>query len=268
MKPRVFIGSSTEGLSVAYAVQTNLQYACEPTVWSHGVFQLTKPGLSSLIDALSNFDFAVFCITPDDEVNLRGEGRRVVRDNVIFEFGLFLGRLGPDRVFFVVPRDMADLHLPSDLLGVTPATYDAHRKDGNLGAALGPACHAIGTMITRPELNRTALGRSVPWAEIESDDEVSEPSRFEPAVHKRIDDVRAAARDHIIVQIEKSGRLGSVPLPGPLRGLELWDLFSAASMMSVIFDVNALSSLILAEKKADDGDGARGRSVEQAVGRT
>jgi hypothetical protein len=70
-----------------------------------------------------------------------------VRDNVIFELGLFMGRLGKQRCFFVVPRGKQRLRLPTDLLGVTPADYN----DGtaNLRAALGPATTKIISQIAR-----------------------------------------------------------------------------------------------------------------------
>jgi Predicted nucleotide-binding protein containing TIR-like domain len=63
------------------------------------------------------------------------------RDNVIFELGFFMGSLGRERTFMVYCRD-EKINLPSDLAGVTPATF-AKRVDDNLQAALGPVCTLI-----------------------------------------------------------------------------------------------------------------------------
>ena len=143
MRPSIFIGSSSETLDVAYAIQANLDRDAEPTVWDQGVFELSKSTLASLLDALASYDFAVFVLGPDDIAKIRMVEYRVARDNVIFELGLFIGALGAPRTFFVLPRDRPDLHLPTDLAGITGATFDARRRDGNMRAALGPACQEI-----------------------------------------------------------------------------------------------------------------------------
>lgn len=143
VKPRLFIGSSTESLEVAYAAQQNLEDTAEVTVWTQGIFKLSRSTLHSLIVALNNFDFALFVLAPDDLAKIRGSSVHTARDNVIFELGLFIGRLGPDRTFFIVPRGQEELHLPSDLLGIMPATFDPTRQDKNFQAALGPACNDV-----------------------------------------------------------------------------------------------------------------------------
>lgn len=56
---------------------------------------------------------------------------------------MFVGKLGKDKVFYVKPRDENDLHIPTDLLAMTPGTYDANREDKNLIAALGPFCNQV-----------------------------------------------------------------------------------------------------------------------------
>ena len=148
MKPRLFIGSSSENLGVAYAVQENLEAVAEATVWNQGVFSPSKFNLESLASALFETDFGVFVFAPDDIVSMRGDQHSAVRDNVIFELGMFVGRLGRERCFILVPRDeQQDLHLPTDLLGLSRATYDSKRRDGNIRAALGPACSAMTRII-------------------------------------------------------------------------------------------------------------------------
>jgi len=140
-KPSVFIGSSSEGLSLAKAVQRLLADSSEPTIWNQGVFELTQSSLESLEKALDRFDFAVLVLTPDDTSVSRSIKRPAPRDNAIFELGLFIGRIGRKRSFFVYDRT-ANVKIPSDLLGITAATFTPH-KDGNLLASLGPACTQI-----------------------------------------------------------------------------------------------------------------------------
>jgi hypothetical protein len=120
-----------------------MEYDSDPVVWNQGVFQPSAAVLSSLLGTLRNFHYAVFVFTADDRLQLRGERHAAVRDNVIFELGLFMGALGQQSCFFVLPRGVEDLHLPTDILGIVPLTYNPSRADGNLIAALGPACNAL-----------------------------------------------------------------------------------------------------------------------------
>ena len=141
-KPSLFIGSSVEGLDVAYALQENLEYDTEPTVWSQGLFRPTGSTLTDLLDVARKTEFAAFVFTPDDVRFMRDEQSAMPRDNVIFELGLLIGARGPERCFFVMPRDV-ELQLPTDLLGLTPLTYLSNRQDGNLVSSLGPASNKI-----------------------------------------------------------------------------------------------------------------------------
>lgn len=143
MRKRLFIGSSVAGLDAAYAAQENLEHDFEVTAWSQGIFDLSQTNIENLYAALNRFDAAVFVFRADDKLEIAGTAHDAVRDNVLFELGLFIGRLGRSNTFILKPRASAILRLPTDLLGVTPAEYDDQRADGNLVAALGPACNKI-----------------------------------------------------------------------------------------------------------------------------
>lgn len=143
MKPKFFIGSSSEQLDIAYAIQENLEHTVEATVWTQGIFELSKTTIESLIDAIEETDFGLFVFAPDDVSMIRSAEKQTVRDNVIFELGLFVGRLGRERAFIITPSSASDFHMPTDLLGITPANYQSDRTDENLVAALGPACNRV-----------------------------------------------------------------------------------------------------------------------------
>jgi predicted nucleotide-binding protein len=150
-KVRVLIGSSTEGLPVAREMQSQLQYEFEVEVWNQGtVFGLGTSTLEALEAAVLSYDFGVFIFTPDDETYVRGQVKQVARDNVVFELGLFTGKLSRKRAFVIQPR--RGVVLPSDLAGITTATYD--QEHANLSAALGPACQEVRRAIAK-ELHRT-----------------------------------------------------------------------------------------------------------------
>lgn len=146
-RPSLFIGSSSEGLKTAKTLQLLLDQTSEVTLWSQGVFGLSQGTLESLVAALDHFDFAVLALTPDDLVESRGNSGAAPRDNVLFELGLFMGGLGPSRTFIVYDRT-AQVKLPSDLAGVTAATFEPH-SSGSMQSALGAAATRIEEQIER-----------------------------------------------------------------------------------------------------------------------
>ena len=140
-RPKVFIGSSVEGLRIAEAIKTQLDYQCDVTIWSEGVFGLSKGTLETLSEAVKDFDFGIFVTTGEDLLQSRGTAHQAPRDNVLLELGMFIGHLGRERTFLVYDKD-ADIKLPSDLAGVTHADYRMH-ADGNITASVGSACIKI-----------------------------------------------------------------------------------------------------------------------------
>jgi len=146
-KPRVFIASSVENLGAAEAVNVNLEHECEPTLWHHA-FSLASTSIEELVTKSSTMDFAVFIFAPDDLADIRGKSVNTTRDNVIFELGLFIGSIGRERCFIIKPRN-CDLHIPSDLLGITTTDYDNERSDHDLSPAMTSACVKIKAVIKK-----------------------------------------------------------------------------------------------------------------------
>ena len=137
--PRVFIGSSTESLKLAYAIQSNLGHL-EARVWDQGLLRAGNFILDELLSLSKSFDYAVFILSKDDKIISRGKPLFSPRDNVIFEAGLFYGAIGKDRIFLLRPSEGSKL--PSDVSGLINLTYRIP-DDGNYRAAFAPACQEI-----------------------------------------------------------------------------------------------------------------------------
>ena len=140
--PKVFIGSSSEGINLARYLEEQLQYQTEVTIWKDDIFSLSKTAMDSLQSILDDFDFAIFILSPDDTVISRDHSKAAPRDNLILEYGLFVGSIGYERVYFVVPEHPS-LKLPSDMFGLKAAKYKPDRSDRNLSAALSPVATQI-----------------------------------------------------------------------------------------------------------------------------
>lgn len=149
MRPRIFVGSSSESLDAAYVIQENLEGDAEITVWKQGIFELSRSTMESLLRVLAKSDYGIFVLSGTDTLRLRQKRFVTARDNVVLEIGMFIAQLGPRRTFFVVPKATENLRIPTDLVGITPGTYDAKRKDRNLAAALGPFCSHVRSQVRR-----------------------------------------------------------------------------------------------------------------------
>jgi hypothetical protein len=154
----VFIMCSTEGLTVARAVQANLRRPdLRIEIWDEVEKHQNESLLGSLLNSASFYDFGIAILTPDDvqrarqpaPFSLRGRRQRAPRDNVIFEAGLFLGRLGVGRSFVVLHKEAK---LPTDLSGTIIALFDARdmRDYNELLVQTRPACDQLGAELAKP----------------------------------------------------------------------------------------------------------------------
>lgn len=134
---QVFIGSSTEGLKIARTLQAELEAATDCVVkrWDTDTFAPGSITLDELIARANSVDFAILVATGEDTVTSRGTQSAAVRDNIILEFGLFLGALGRERVYLL---SVGDAKLPSDLQGLTRLIY-RHRPDDDIRSGLNDA---------------------------------------------------------------------------------------------------------------------------------
>ncbi len=143
---RLFVMTSQASGEAAAAIVN--AFANEPftvSTWTNGGFRGAHYAIDSLEHMLDQSDVAITVTEPGDE---SPQGR----DNIIFELGFFMGRLGRHRTFLIEPRG-EQLELPHELAGVNTVTYRPS-ANSNLAEALAPACAKLKQLITELGPNR------------------------------------------------------------------------------------------------------------------
>lgn len=139
-----------------------------------------------------------------------------------------------------MPRDAQEMHLPTDLLGLTPGTYDALRADSNFEAALGPACHQIIGQISSLSVRKYSEEM---W------------QRF-----------RSARKDvYSLVATELTKTNGSTECMGvPFESMDFWDLRKSADLLSCKESDRLLMNFLAVAASIDD-NGRVATPIEAAV---
>lgn len=120
---RVFIGSSSESVvDVVRVLRSKLKGALghdrehvDLPAW-YEIMEAGTP-LDSVRDQLDLSDAGIFIFAKDDETKSRGEVRKVPRDNVVLEAGMWIARFGRERTFILLengaarPSNFGDLEL-------------------------------------------------------------------------------------------------------------------------------------------------------------
>ncbi len=119
MQKRIFIGSSGERIGVLEKVAQLLEPVGVIQKWM-SAFKPNKSNLDSLLLQTRLADYSVLIAGQDDKVRTKGITKDAARDNMIFEFGLFLGASGLRKSFMLVEEGVV---LPTDLDGITLFRY-------------------------------------------------------------------------------------------------------------------------------------------------
>lgn len=124
---KIFIGSSSEAVDVANAVQLALQNRGKDyfaIVWNQNTVKPSEYTIPSLVNEIKQCQYAVFIFGDDDIMRSRGKEKVSARDNVIFECGLAVGLLGLENCFVLKEENT---EVPSDFRGLTHVQY-SHEK--------------------------------------------------------------------------------------------------------------------------------------------
>lgn len=129
----IFIGSTSENSeSIAHAIKSHFdEKRFNVDVWDEDVFEPSKSNLQNLKKFTTVYDFTIMIFVNDDTVIHRNKIHGSIPPNIIFEYGLFLGRMGASRSFIIAQKGIKEFidNSFSDLQGISIGkTFDLDPK--------------------------------------------------------------------------------------------------------------------------------------------
>jgi hypothetical protein len=156
----IFIASATEDASVMMLVVESIinanhsksaPFFLQPVPWNKTEWTLNQANLHSIIEFPKKYDYGCFLFTPTDTVISRNLKSFRVRDNVIFEFGLFVSQNDGLKKSFIIHPDESNLKLASDLSGIVTAKYFHSEDQQSLSTNIGIAVETIFKAVEKHE---------------------------------------------------------------------------------------------------------------------
>lgn len=150
IRPLIFIASASESKAVADKLKealTDPRWDIE--VWHEPqVFPPSSTILPTLVDKAKKSDFGIAVFGRDDKTNSRKKDFDSPRDNTVLEGGLFVGSVGLERTYFVVP-DGKRFKEPTDLKGVVTPRYKRSIRNIDIAHAAKQIRLQIEKLMTR-----------------------------------------------------------------------------------------------------------------------
>ncbi len=150
----VFIASTNEHRSVADALREKLDVSGILVKPWWDAFSPGKTILEELARISKECNFAAFIFAPADFTHSKSRTEPSLRDNIIFEFGLFQGTLGRSRCFAVCPKGQLIKQI-SDLEGLIKIEYDPEKFKQDPRSAMATPAQSILRQINTASVNKS-----------------------------------------------------------------------------------------------------------------
>lgn len=245
-KPLVFIGAASEQDSLAAALETGLgaRGLVIARRWDH-VVKVENSGqttIEALTSAVRAYDFGAFILAKDDIIVMKGREIGTARANVVFEAGLFIGRLGREHVFLFGP-DNFEADSLSDIGGVALKRWNTNDASPNSAiSAAATACRDEIVKIWNNEGSRRRIMSSQPLRPSQSTESLLSKTNIDIWMDAARSDalVKANSRrlDIGTVVVHRSFGIGVVAETGPTgdAGRHVTVEFSSGQWSDVLVD--------------------------------
>jgi len=118
IRPKIFISHGHDEGTLAMVTRFLEDGGARPIVLQEQ--PLAAQSILEAFEKYSNVAFAIILVTADDEGHRKGEGalKPRARQNVVFELGFFLAKLGRDRVLVLYKPEGEPIEWPSNFHGI------------------------------------------------------------------------------------------------------------------------------------------------------